>query len=62
MPLYEFVCSACGRSFEDLVRYEAIGEVRCPDCGGAEITRKVSRFASRTAGGPAGAVCESGGT
>lgn len=54
MPLYEFVCSACGRSFEDLVRYEAIG--------GAEITRKVSRFASRTAGGPAGAVCESGGT
>ncbi|HXF81895.1 MAG TPA: zinc ribbon domain-containing protein [bacterium] len=49
MPIYEFLCRVCGRSFEDLVRYEAIGEVRCPHCGSAELTRKVSRFASRQA-------------
>jgi putative FmdB family regulatory protein len=60
MPIYEFVCEACGALFEDLVRYEALGEARCPACGSAEITRKVSRFASRTAG--SAAACDSGGT
>lgn len=62
MPIYEFVCTTCGRSFEDLVRFEAVGDVRCPGCGSAAIIRKISRFASRTAGGSSGAACESGGT
>ncbi|HEY6102062.1 MAG TPA: zinc ribbon domain-containing protein [bacterium] len=69
MPVYEFVCEACGRPFEDLVRsYSAIPEVRCPHCGSASLRRKVSTFASRVSGsanmstaGP-GASCSVGGT
>lgn len=33
MPLYEYRCLACGKTFEDLTLLEA-KEVRCPQCGG----------------------------
>ena len=34
MPLYEFVCSECGRRFEELTTIAGRDKVRCPDCGG----------------------------
>ncbi|GAB4263670.1 MAG: hypothetical protein Kow0092_14750 [Deferrisomatales bacterium] len=61
MPLYEYVCRSCGREFEALVM--GGGEPRCPDCGGARLTRKLSAFAFRSGGkgGPrrpgAGSTC-----
>ena len=49
MPIYEFSCSTCDRSFEELVRSaEATSEVVCPKCGSQHVRRKISLFASKT--------------
>ncbi len=67
MPLYEFQCTECERSFEELVRSAAaVAEVKCPKCGSIHVRRKVSVFASKLSGGgstiaPASS-CSSGGT
>ena len=48
MPIYEFSCPTCDRSFEELVRSaEAINEVVCPKCGSQHVKRKISLFASK---------------
>ncbi len=44
MPIYEFVCRACDRTFETLVRLGREGEVVCPSCGGREIRKLLSSF------------------
>jgi putative FmdB family regulatory protein len=52
MPLYEFHCSECQSTFEELVRVSAPAEdVTCPKCGSHQVRRKVSTFASKTSGG-----------
>ncbi len=52
MPLYEFQCTECERSFEELVRSAAVvAEVKCPKCGSVHVRRKVSTFASKMSGG-----------
>jgi len=40
MPLYEYSCRPCGRTFEALVR--SGDEPACPVCGSAELTRLLS--------------------
>lgn len=69
MPIYEFNCTTCDRSFEELVRStEAISEVVCPTCGSRRVRRKISLFASKSASGGAGfaaasaASCSTGST
>jgi putative FmdB family regulatory protein len=69
MPLFEFVCSECGKSFEELVRSSsAADEVTCPVCGSHQVRRKVSTFAARTSGGSSlsfsssGSSCSTGST
>jgi putative FmdB family regulatory protein len=52
MPLYEFQCTECDRTFEELVRAAtAITEVKCPKCGSEHVHRKLSLFASKMSGG-----------
>lgn len=52
MPIFEFTCQECGAPFEELVRSaNAIDEVRCPQCGSAQVKKLISTFASRIAGG-----------
>lgn len=53
MPLYEFTCTACGTTFEELVAtaLETRG-VTCAECGSEEIEKLVSRIASAGASGP----------
>lgn len=47
MPIYEFECRSCHRKTTALVMVrERIGEVRCRHCGGADLERLWSRFAS----------------
>lgn len=41
MPLYEFVCSACGVAFEEICGIDACAPV-CPSCGSAKTARQVS--------------------
>jgi putative FmdB family regulatory protein len=52
MPIYEFVCTECNKSFEDLVfSLSKIDEVVCPACGGSQVKKKMSTFASKPASG-----------
>jgi len=47
MPIYEFRCLDCKRKTTSVVLSRArIGEVRCRHCGGANLERLVSRFAT----------------
>jgi putative FmdB family regulatory protein len=44
MPIYEYECQDCAGDFEKLV---ASGEeVRCPDCGSTNVSRKIATFAA----------------
>ncbi len=67
MPIYEFDCASCGRSFDKLVRSMAgTAEVVCPACGSANTHKKISLFAAPS-GGRAGfdttsAACSTGST
>ncbi len=47
MPIYEFLCRACGRKMSALVLSRArIDEVRCKRCGSADLEKLFSRFAT----------------
>jgi len=51
MPIYEYVCDACGHQLEAL---QAISEEplrECPDCQEAALRKKVSAVAFRLKGG-----------
>ncbi len=43
MPLYEYDCRACGRSFEQLIR--GATALACPSCLSSDLERIVSGFA-----------------
>ncbi|HJV63774.1 MAG TPA: zinc ribbon domain-containing protein [Albitalea sp.] len=40
MPLYDYLCSACEKEFEFLVRSSVVPS--CPHCGSTALERKVS--------------------
>jgi putative FmdB family regulatory protein len=47
MPIYEYACAPCGKTFEELViRRSDEADVRCPACGSAEVARQMSRPAA----------------
>jgi len=47
MPIYEFECLDCRRKTTTLVlSRDRIAEVRCARCGGANLEKLVSRFAT----------------
>ena len=47
MPMYEYRCDACGRTFEELrSSSEADAAIECPSCESRRTSRKLSRFAS----------------
>lgn len=46
MPIYEFVCGACGRKFRKLVGVVAqSAPPACPRCQSTDLNRQISRFA-----------------
>jgi putative FmdB family regulatory protein len=55
MPIYEYACTPCGKTFEELVlRKSDEAEVRCPGCGSADVGRKMSRPAASRSSGAGG--------
>lgn len=65
MPLFEYHCTSCGATFEQLIRSTRTAqEVICPSCKSKETEKLLSGFA--VAGGAAGASsaadCAPGGT
>lgn len=47
MPLYEFECADCGKSFELLVRTTRWQGSTCPHCGSKQLTKKFSTFVAQ---------------
>ena len=47
MPIFEYVCTACGEDFEELVLGSRT-DVKCPKCGSLEAQKKVSAFAFKS--------------
>lgn len=70
MPIYEYVCRKCSKSFEELV-FSGDAAPACPACQEPEAERVLSAFAvGRSEGGggaaprevgPCGNACGSGG-
>ena len=46
MPIYEYVCRQCDKSFETLVRGSTV--VECPSCKGTSLEKQLSVFATGT--------------
>ena len=44
MPIFEYVCTACGEDFEELIIGSG-SDVKCPKCGSSEAQKKMSAFA-----------------
>ena len=61
MPIYEYRCRGCGKDFEKYVA-RAGSAVACPDCDGADVTRKLSVFGMKSDGSlmPSGAMSSMG--
>jgi putative FmdB family regulatory protein len=51
MPIYEFHCEKCERDSEILVRSRDWKGTKCPHCGSAKLSKRLSVFASASAGG-----------
>ena len=46
MPIYEYLCQACGREFQYLVlRKDEEDNLACPKCKGIDLKKLVSRVA-----------------
>ncbi len=48
MPIFEYVCRDCGKTFELIVR-SGSGEPECPHCGSRGVAKKFSSFAVASA-------------
>ena len=47
MPMYEYRCRKCGKSFELLRRMQdADRDLECPECRSEEVERLLSTFAA----------------
>jgi putative FmdB family regulatory protein len=53
MPIYEYHCSQCGTTFEQLVLAKNGDPAACTKCGSAAVERKFSTFAAQTSNGSA---------
>ena len=49
MPIYEFHCDHCEQDSELLVRSSKWKGTKCPHCGSAKLSNKLSVFASSAA-------------
>jgi len=47
MPIYEYRCASCDRSFEALMR-ATDSDAQCPHCDSSTVTREMSTFAARS--------------
>ena len=58
MPIYEYRCADCDRSFEALVRAGHHDQAECPACHGAHLKREMSVFAARVGNGNGAAAAQ----
>jgi putative FmdB family regulatory protein len=56
MPIYEFHCAHCEQDSEILVRSSRWKGTKCPHCGSARLSKKLSVFAASGGGSRPGAA------
>jgi putative FmdB family regulatory protein len=62
MPIYEYTCEKCKKSFDHLARtMTASSPVKCPECGSAKTQRALSVFAVGAEGPSASQSLPTGG-
>lgn len=55
MPIYEYRCEECGRTYEQIRRMsEADKDLQCPSCESEKVKRQVSTFAAGGCGAGGG--------
>jgi putative FmdB family regulatory protein len=58
MPIFEYTCPKCGKTFEKLVLGRNQGPPPCPHCGAKKVLQQFSTFASASSSAKsAGAGC-----
>lgn len=51
MPVYEYLCSSCGKRFEKMVRFSEMNQQpECPICHSLETRKQISMVASQFGG------------
>ena len=60
MPIFEYLCLACGNLFEKLQKSAGEEAPACPACGSAQVKRELSSFATPPSSTPS-AGCSGGG-
>jgi len=51
VPIYEYVCEACGRLTEVMQKVNDPAPAACPECGAAKLAKLVSRTTFQLKGG-----------
>ncbi|MBC8257773.1 MAG: zinc ribbon domain-containing protein [SAR324 cluster bacterium] len=51
MPIYEYLCNACGHEFEEVQKFNDPTMEECPDCGKNSAERQVSMSSFHLKGG-----------
>ncbi|MEJ2314560.1 MAG: zinc ribbon domain-containing protein [Nitrospirota bacterium] len=51
MPVYEYVCNSCSRTFSIIKLSLSDTETACPDCGSKDVTKKFSTFSCGVSAG-----------
>jgi putative FmdB family regulatory protein len=55
MPIYEYRCQTCGKTYEQLRRMsDADRDLECPECRSKAVQRMMSTFAAGGCGAGAG--------
>jgi putative FmdB family regulatory protein len=57
MPIFEYLCTACGNLFEKVMKSGENGEPDCPKCGSSNVEKQLSSFAAPAGASPAGGGC-----
>jgi putative FmdB family regulatory protein len=58
MPIFEYTCSKCGKTFEKLVLSRNQEPPACPQCGAKKVQQQFSTFASTSSSArSSGAAC-----
>jgi putative FmdB family regulatory protein len=58
MPIFEYVCKACGKQFEAIVLGSKAAE--CPQCSGRDLEQQLSKFAAHSHSGSSGSAMPCG--
>lgn len=65
MPIFDFDCQDCGKTFDIKISNQDKDKVKCPECGSSQVKQKLSLFStggSKTSQLPCSAGCSAAGS